>query len=106
MPQRVSSKTLYLNADKSKFVDEDSPDAAFLFVRKGSAVNESEYKRLEGLGVNMKAVTAEAHPNFDARAAHVAEFGEPNAQVEVERAAGTKAKAPAANKAKAPAEDK
>lgn len=93
MPQRIAKNTIYLNADKTKAVNEDSPDAAFLFVREGSAVNESEAKRLEGLGVKLGLKT-EDHPDFDARAAHEAEFG-------------TKAVTAApANKAKAPAEDK
>lgn len=99
MPQRIASKTLYLNADKTKFVSEDSPDARFLFVREGSAINESEVARLEKSGVDVKGVTGDDHPDFDARAAHVAEFGEPNAQVEAERKARTAAPANKAKKA-------
>jgi hypothetical protein len=39
--QRVAKRTAFLNADKSKLVAEDSPDAAFLFVREGSAIRDN-----------------------------------------------------------------
>lgn len=45
MPQRKATETLYMNADKTKLVKEGDPDAAFLFVRKGSAINDAESQR-------------------------------------------------------------
>ena len=39
--QRVAKRTAFYNADKSKLVAEDSPDAAFLFVREGSAIRDN-----------------------------------------------------------------
>lgn len=72
MPQRVSKETLYLNADRTNLVKEGDPDAAFLFVREGSAVNESEAARLEKSGVKLNLKT-EGTVDFDARAAHEAE---------------------------------
>ena len=100
MPQRVSKQTLYLNADKTKLVPEGDPDAAFLFVREGSAVNESEAARLEKSGVKVNLSTEEVEP-FDARAAHEAlHAGETDAEAKARHDAQfTKAR-------KAPPEDK
>lgn len=76
MGQRISTKTLYLNADRTKVLEDGDPDAAFLLVRAGSAVNEEAVARLEATGLKVTIPTE-----------------------------GAKAKAPADNKAvsKAPA---
>jgi hypothetical protein len=97
MPQRTAKKTLYLNADRTKLVDADDPAARFLLVREGSAVNESEVKRLEKAGVSLKALTTEGVEAYDARADHEARHaGDPgpvsdDAEAEVRRQRGTKA---------------
>jgi hypothetical protein len=89
MPQRISKKTLYLNADKSAVVGEGDPAAAFLLVRAGSAVNEDEVARLEKNGLKVTI------PTEDVPAAATAESEDTEA----------KAKPAAENKAvtKAPA---
>lgn len=74
MPQRISKKTLYLNSDRSKVVDEGDVDAAFLLVREGSAVDEAEVARLEGLGVKIKLSTTDAEV-YDAAADHESKHG-------------------------------
>jgi hypothetical protein len=74
MPQRVSKKTLYLTSDRSKVVDEGDEDAAFLLVREGSAVDEAELARLEGLGLKVKLSTTDAKV-YDARGDHEAKHG-------------------------------
>lgn len=94
MPQRISKTTVFLNADKTKAVSEDSPDAAFLFVRAGSAVNESEAARLEKNGVTLNLKTEDT-VDFDARAAHEAEHGTNETRAALE-----------AKSQRAPAEDK
>ena len=104
MPQRISKHTLYLNSDRSKVVKEGDPDAAFLLVREGSAVNESEVARLEKAGVKVNLSTDEA-PDFDARAAHEAEHGTNESRAAAAKAQAAPAEnkavaAPAANKAK------
>ena len=40
-----SDKRLYLNADKSKVVEEDDPKAAYLLVGKGGTVTEEDAKK-------------------------------------------------------------
>lgn len=44
MPFR-SDKRLYVNADKSKVVEEDSPEAAFLLVGEGGTVSDEDAKK-------------------------------------------------------------
>lgn len=102
MPQRISKKTLYLNADRSKVVAEDDPDAAFLFVRAGSAVNEHEAARLEKDGVKLNLSTDD-HEVPSARELHEAQYNP--ATEEPKAPADAKAAEPKANKAvaKAPA---
>lgn len=39
-----AKETHFLNADKSKTVKEDSPDAAFLLVREGMEISEEDAK--------------------------------------------------------------
>lgn len=100
MPQRISKKTLYLNADRTKIVAEDSPDARFLLVRAGSAVNESEVARLEKAGVKVNLTTEDAVP-FDARSVHDAEHAN-----ETPAQAKAKQEAQFTKAVKAPPEDK
>jgi hypothetical protein len=85
-------------------VPEGDPDAAFLFVREGSAVNESEAARLEKNGVSLKALTTEDVEAYDARADHEArhagEAGPPSDEAEKRLTVnGTKAR-------RSPPEDK
>lgn len=40
-----SDKRLYVNADKSQVVEEDSPEAAYLLVGKGGQVTEEDAKK-------------------------------------------------------------
>lgn len=40
-----TDKRLYVNADRSKIVDEDSPDAAFLLAAAGHTVSDEDVKR-------------------------------------------------------------
>ena len=69
MPQRIAKETLYMNADRSKLVKEGDPDAAFLFVRKGSAINDAEAERL-----GFKASGSDTEP-YDAVADHDEKHG-------------------------------
>jgi hypothetical protein len=116
MPDFVSKKTLYLNADRSKVVAEDDADATYLLAREGAVVAPEAVERY-------KVAVAEAE-TYDAVADHEAKHGaeseeqaraarrrmlegEPDPDgpaVEGER--GEKAAAPKANKAKAAAENK
>lgn len=50
----VADKTYFLNADKSKAVDEDSEEAAFLLVREGCEISPDEAVKY-GLPVGPKA---------------------------------------------------
>jgi len=45
MPEFVSDRKLFLNADKSAVVDEDSPDAAFVLVGEGGTVSHEDAER-------------------------------------------------------------
>lgn len=45
MPQFVSDRRIYLNADKSAAVNEDSPDAAFLLAAEGGVVSDEDVKK-------------------------------------------------------------
>lgn len=67
MPQFVSDKTYFLNADKSKVVAEDDPDASFLLVREGAAIDQAEADRY---GLKLQAVEV-----YDAVADHAAKHG-------------------------------
>jgi hypothetical protein len=40
-----SDKRLYVNADKSKVVEEDSPEAAYLLVGQGGTVTDEDAKK-------------------------------------------------------------
>lgn len=53
-----SDKRLYVNADRSKVVSEDSPEAAYLLVSEGGEIPEEEAKRY-GLVKSSKMATAE-----------------------------------------------
>lgn len=59
MGQRISTKTLYLNADRTRVLEDGDPDAAFLLVRAGSAVNEAAVARLEKAGLKVTIPTDE-----------------------------------------------
>lgn len=69
MPQRKATETLYMNADRTELVPEGHEDAAFLFVRKGSAINEAEAQRY---GFDVQGVDA---AEYDAVADHAAKHG-------------------------------
>lgn len=45
MPQFVSDKRIYLNADKSAVVEEGHPDAAFLLAAEGGTVTAEQAKQ-------------------------------------------------------------
>ena len=44
----IADRRLYLTADKSRLVEEGSPEAAFLYCTPGHEVNEEELRRLGG----------------------------------------------------------
>jgi hypothetical protein len=50
----LSDKRLYLNADKSKVVEEDDPDASYLLVAAGGQVSD-EHAKQYGLKAKEKA---------------------------------------------------
>ena len=50
----TSEKRLYLNADKSKVVEEDDPDASYLLVAAGGQVSD-EHAKQYGLKAKEKA---------------------------------------------------
>lgn len=68
----TSDKRLYLNADRSKVVEEGSPDAAYLLAGEGGEVSDEEAKRY-GLKAPTKAqaaaADAEEEPENKARSA-------------------------------------
>jgi hypothetical protein len=41
----IAAETLFLNADKTKTVDEDSPDAAYLLCREGCAISDEDVEK-------------------------------------------------------------
>lgn len=45
MGRVISDHTWFLNSDKSKAVEEDSPEAAFLLVRAGMEADEAELEK-------------------------------------------------------------
>lgn len=45
MANVVAEKTWFLNADKTKAVEENDPAAAFLLVREGVEIDESELEK-------------------------------------------------------------
>ena len=47
MPSFKSDKRLYLNADRSKVVEEGDPDAAYLFAVEGDTVSAEDAKKYE-----------------------------------------------------------
>jgi hypothetical protein len=116
-PQRVAKRTAYYNADKTKLVKEGDPEAAFLFVREGSALRHPEEAE------RLKYSTFEEVDVYDAVADHTVKHGgETQAEADQKRAAmlagvpdpdgpavegerGEKAQTPTATKAvsKAPA---
>lgn len=77
MARIVANKTVYLNAE-GKPVAEDSPDAATLLVRKGSAIDADRAKEY-GVKGDEEAV-------YDAKADHEAKHGgETQAQADAAR---------------------
>jgi hypothetical protein len=88
-----SDKRLYVNADKSKVVDEDSPEAAYLLVGAGGSVSDEDAKKY-GLKKQAKAEEPEAKVEAKVEAA-------PESEPEAEDEAESKAHdAPPENKAK------
>lgn len=45
---KIADRKLFLNADKTRVVEEDDPDAAFLLAAEGGEIPE-EYRRLPGV---------------------------------------------------------
>jgi hypothetical protein len=45
MPNFVSDKRLYVNADRSKIVDETDPEATFLLVGEGGTVSDEDAEK-------------------------------------------------------------
>lgn len=63
----TAKKRLYLNADRTKLVEEGSPDAAFLLAAEGAEVPDAEAKRY-GLTGGSKASADEDEKTADAKA--------------------------------------
>jgi hypothetical protein len=61
-----SDKRLYVNADKSKVVEEDSPDAAYLLVGKGGTVSDDDAKKYN-LSAPKKTEVTEVTPEAEAK---------------------------------------
>ncbi len=57
----TSDKRLYVNADRSKIVSEDSPDAAYLLVAEGGELPDDEAAKYK-LGQQEKSAKAEHAP--------------------------------------------
>ena len=93
----VAVKTVYLNADKTRVVEEGSPDAMFLLAREGAFISEDDAARY--------GVTGATPAAYDAAAAHaIRHGGETQEEADRRRAAmlegqGEKAAAPVGNKA-------
>lgn len=66
--ERIAKHTMYYTADKERLVAEDSPEAAFLFVRAGSPIPAAEAERLGYTAADEAQV-------YDARADHLAKHG-------------------------------
>ena len=97
----VAVKTVYLNADKTRVVEEGSPDAMFLLAREGAFISEDDAARY--------GVTGATPAAYDAAAAHaIRHAGETQEEADRRRAAmlegavapdGEKGLAPVGNKA-------
>lgn len=59
----IADKTYFLNADKTKTVAEDSPDAAYLLAREGGQVSDEDVKKYGVKTRTEKAAPAE-EPNI------------------------------------------
>lgn len=78
----TATRDLFLNADKTKVVEEDDPEAAYLLVNKGRTLQDKEYAGLD-MPRSGSATTA-----YDAKADHEAKHrGETNAEAKRKRAA-------------------
>lgn len=60
----TADRNIYLNADRSKVVEEDSPDAAFLLVAEGSELSDEEAAEY-GLKSSRKAEDKQADASED-----------------------------------------
>lgn len=100
MAGRIAKKTMYFTADRSRLVAEDDPEAAYLFVRAGSPIDdEAEAKRL---GYK----DTEDAPVYDAKAEHALAHAT-DAPIEESEDVGLKAVlSTPENKAAAPAKAK
>ena len=93
----VAVKTVYLNADKTRVVEESSPDAMFLLAREGAFISEDDAARY--------GVTGATPAAYDAAADHaIRHAGETQEEADRRRAAmlegqGEKGLAPVGNKA-------
>ncbi len=63
----VANKTLYLNADRTELVEEDSPDAAFLLARAGTRVDDADAERY--------GITGEQPATYNAKQDHFEKHG-------------------------------
>ena len=57
--QNTTGKALYVNADKSRLVPEDSPEAAFVLVGENGTVSDEDAKKY-GLGEHAEGFEAPA----------------------------------------------
>ena len=56
----VSDRRLYLNSDKSRIVEEDSPEATFLLVGKGGALDDSTAQQYGLIGLPQPLLASSA----------------------------------------------
>lgn len=103
--QNTTGKALYVNADKSKLVAEDSPEAAFVLAGENGTVSDEDAKKY-GLGEHAEGFT----PPASAEGQPVPSTAADPADVDEDAAAPAPAKAPAKaaaeGKAVAPKENK
>jgi hypothetical protein len=73
-----AEKRLYVNADRSKVVEEDSGEAVFLLAAEGAELTDEEVKRY-GLGAPKRAVPRAAEPEDKAEDAPATKAVQPKA---------------------------
>ncbi len=76
MPGFVSDKRIYLNADRSAVVGEDSDQAAFLLAGEGAEVSEEDAKKYGLKGAKHEAADAEEKPKAASKALHSTEVSD------------------------------
>lgn len=90
MPMWQSDRRLWLNADKSQVVEDGDPDAAFLLVSAGGAIDSAEAERL---GIRKRDLTVDATVAEDAET-------EPDADVKAQPRSANKARSLSETKAR------